>query len=155
MLRLRGQSCAYPASRLDAFIYALGRIRFGTPRRIIGEPLSLMMNHETETETETSELKSTLERACERNANYIRSNPVSTVLGALAAGLVVGWLLPHRRETWAERYVSGPADRMKGWFVSAADDVAQNAHAVQDRAADLASHAAKAVSQGIKKFRFW
>jgi hypothetical protein len=92
---------------------------------------------------------------CQRSVDYIRHNPVGAVLGALAAGVAVGWLLPHAEPTWRERYVSGPMGKMKGWLQSASEGAADGLHAMQDSASDAASTAATAIGKGVRKLRFW
>jgi hypothetical protein len=98
---------------------------------------------------------SSLGQLCERSTNYIRENPVCAVFGALAAGFVVGWLLPHREPTWREKYLVGPAHRVKDLFQSAAESAGEGFHAVEDRVADVASNAATVVGKGLRKLKFW
>jgi hypothetical protein len=100
-------------------------------------------------------IQSSLGRMCEHSTNYIRENPVYAVIGALAAGFVVGWLLPHRERTWKERYVFEPSNRVKDFFASAAESAGERLAEVKDTVTDAASNAACAVGKGLGKLKFW
>lgn len=92
---------------------------------------------------------------CEQSTNYIRENPVYAVVGALAAGFVVGWLLPHRERNWRDRYLFEPASRVKDFFASAAESAGDRLSEVKDAVAETASNAACAAGKGLGKLKFW
>jgi hypothetical protein len=120
----------------------------------------MIMNTDDPAAEEPSEPKphttEKLHRLQECSTQYVRENPVGAVLGALAVGMVIGWLLPHHRErTWAERYVSGPAGQAKRWLTSAVEHASDGLHECSERTAELAQDAAGAVGKGLRKFRFW
>jgi hypothetical protein len=109
---------------------------------------------ESSFEEETT-VSNNLQRLCESSTNYIRENPVYAICGALAAGFVVGWLLPHREPTWRERYLAGPANRVKDLFHSATESVSDGLHSAQESMGDAASSAATAMGKGLSKLKFW
>jgi hypothetical protein len=97
-----------------------------------------------------------INRLQECSVEYVRENPVGAVFGALAVGMVIGWLLPHHRErSWTERYVTGPAGQAKRWLASAVDQASEGLHDCTERTAELAQDAAAAAGKGLRKFRFW
>ncbi len=101
-------------------------------------------------------LSSKATRLQECSAHYVRENPVGAVLGALAVGMVIGWLLPHHRErSWTERYLTDPAGQAKRWLSSAVGQASEGLHDCTERTGELAHDAAAAVGKGLRKFRFW
>ncbi len=104
----------------------------------------------------STDAPTTLGRLHECSVKYVRDNPVGTALGALAIGMVIGWVLPRREHlSWSERYLTRPAGRLKGWFVSASDQAADGLHQGAERAAEYAQDAAAAVGKGLRKLHFW
>lgn len=103
----------------------------------------------------SQEPATSLGRLQDGSSRCVRENPVWSVVGALAAGIVVGWMLPHRQPTWRERYLDEPMGRMRGWLGGAADAAADHLHSAQEGAQELAGHAVSAAKRGLEKLRCW
>ena len=67
----------------------------------------------------------------------------------------VGRNVGPTERTWRDRYLSDPADKVKDWFVSAADKASDTLGDLRERSADAATGAVTAVRKGISKLRFW
>jgi ElaB/YqjD/DUF883 family membrane-anchored ribosome-binding protein len=69
---------------------------------------------------------------------YVRQNPVPVILGAIAFGAAVGYLLvmARRKPTFSERYADEPLAAVREAIVSALAPVAQRVHEGYDAARD-------------------
>ncbi len=52
------------------------------------------------------------ERTVEEGMEYVRSNPIPTLFAALAAGILIGLLIPRHEPSARKRYVDGPLDEL-------------------------------------------
>ncbi len=114
---------------------------------------NLTMKESDSSTPETTKQLSSLSQLCKRGVNYIRENPAYAVAGSLAAGLVVGWLLPHREPTWQERYVAGPMGKAKQLLHAAAESASEGMHTVTETASDAAGHAGD-YARKLRKYLF-
>lgn len=78
-----------------------------------------------------------------RTKEYVRQNPVPAVLGALAFGVALGYMLvtARREPTFRERYVDEPLDSAREAIIAALAPVAQRLHESLDSARDGAGKA--------------
>jgi ElaB/YqjD/DUF883 family membrane-anchored ribosome-binding protein len=78
-----------------------------------------------------------------RTKEYVRENPVPVVLGALAIGVALGYMLvmARREPTFRERYVDEPLDSAREAIIAALAPVAQRLHEGYDTARDGAGKA--------------
>jgi len=67
----------------------------------------------------------------------VRTNPVGAVLGALAIGVAVGYLISQREPTKRERYVDQPLEDLQSLARSLADHAAKQAARGSDAAAGV------------------
>lgn len=103
--------------------------------------------------SESNEANGAVTRACNKGIHYIKQHPAYAVLGSLAAGVVVGLLMPHREPTWQERYVAGPMDKARDLLRAAAEGATDGLHAVKDTASSAAGHASDLASK-VRKYLF-
>lgn len=104
---------------------------------------------------------------------YVRRNPVPVVLGAIAFGAALGYLLlvPRRKPTFSERYADEPLAAVREAILEALAPVTQRVHKGYDSARDGAGkvmdrvhiagsgHAAESISDQIGRIgshlKFW
>lgn len=69
---------------------------------------------------------------------YVRQNPVPVVLGAVAFGVAIGYMLvmPRRKPTFSERYADEPLVAVREAILEALTPVAQRVHKGYDSARD-------------------
>ncbi len=105
--------------------------------------------------------------------NYVRRNPVPVVLGAIAFGAALGYLLlaPRRKPTFSERYSDEPLAAVREAILEALAPVTQRVHKGYDSARDGAGrvmdrvhhagsgHAVESISDQIGRIgshlKFW
>ena len=78
-----------------------------------------------------------------RSKEYVRENPVPVVLGALALGVAIGYLIvtARREPTFRERYVDDPLNTARDALYAALAPVAHRLHEGYDTARDGAGKA--------------
>ena len=77
-----------------------------------------------------------------RSQEYVRQNPLPTILGALAVGIAVGYLVTRREEeTVAERYVSEPIHSAREAIFAVLAPIASKLHHQYDVARSTAGDA--------------
>jgi hypothetical protein len=125
------------------------------------------MDYETTTEAEpfaaqgepeskfTRKVADKFTEAQTRARTFVRQNPVSTLLGAVAVGFIIGYALHRPERTWRDRYIGEPTGKLKDWFASAADTTSEGLGDLKDRTASMASAAASAVRKGVGRLKFW
>jgi ElaB/YqjD/DUF883 family membrane-anchored ribosome-binding protein len=92
---------------------------------------------------------------------YVRRNPVPVVLGAVAFGVTLGYLLmmARRRPTFGERYADEPLVAVREALLGALAPVAHSVHKRYDSARDGAGRAADSLSHQIGRIgnnlKFW
>lgn len=79
----------------------------------------------------------------ETSKDYVRRHPVPVVLGAVALGVAVGYLLmtARRKPTFGERYADAPMAAMRDAILGALAPVTQRIHNGYDSALDGAEKA--------------
>ena len=75
--------------------------------------------------------------------DYVRRNPVPVVLGAIAFGAAIGYLIlsARRKPTFGERYADEPLAAVRGAILTALAPVTQRVHEGYDSARDSAGKA--------------
>lgn len=70
--------------------------------------------------------------------DYLRRNPVPVVLGAIAIGAAIGYILmsARRKPTFGERFADVPLTSVRDALIAALTPVAQNVHEGYDTARD-------------------
>lgn len=83
------------------------------------------------------------EDALSTSKEYVRENPVPVVLGAIALGAAIGYLLmaPRRKPTFRERYADEPVNAVREAILEALAPVTQRVHKGYDSARDGAGKA--------------
>jgi len=78
------------------------------------------------------------ESTLETSKEYVRQNPVPVVLGAIAFGAALGYMLimARRKPTFSERYVDEPLVSVREAILTALAPVTQRVHAGYDSARD-------------------
>lgn len=79
----------------------------------------------------------------ETSKEYVRRNPVPVVLGAVAFGAALGYLLQAalRKQTFSERYADEPMSAVRDAIFGALSPVTQRVHDGYDKARDGAGKA--------------
>ena len=77
----------------------------------------------------------------------LRSNPVGAVLGALAIGVAIGYLVSQREPTKRERYLEQPLEDLQSLVRTLADRATKQA----GRGSDAAAGAVESLLARIKK----
>ena len=77
----------------------------------------------------------------------LRSNPVGAVLGALAIGVAIGYLVSQREPTKRERYIDQPLEDLQSLVRTLADRATKQA----GRGSDAAAGAVESLLARIKK----
>jgi ElaB/YqjD/DUF883 family membrane-anchored ribosome-binding protein len=74
----------------------------------------------------------------ETSMEYVRRNPATVVLGAVAFGAAIGYLLmtPRRKPSFGERYADDPLAAVREAILEALAPVAQRVHKGYDSARD-------------------
>lgn len=83
------------------------------------------------------------EESLESSKEYVRRNPVPVVLGALAFGAALGYLLQSavRKQTFSEHYADEPMSAVRDAILGALSPVTQRVHDGYDLARDGAGKA--------------
>lgn len=92
---------------------------------------------------------------------YVRRNPVPVVLGAIAFGAAIGYLIvsARRKPTFGERYVDEPLGAVREAILTALAPVSQRVHDSYDSARDNAGRTVHSLSGQIGRvgsnLKFW
>ncbi len=87
-------------------------------------------------------------QALTQSGNYVKENPIPTLLGALAVGIVVGVLISRKEEerTFRQRFAEDPVNAARGAVFAALAPIAEKLHDQYDTARSGAQHAVNRIN---------